>query len=77
MASVLGQGRYRSDPRRLAVTPDTAFQSPLASTDYFIDDEGSPLETDSNRLANAVITTGCSATTYCPTKLVTPGQMAT
>lgn len=49
--------------------PDTAL-------DFFTDDEDSIHEGDINRLAAAGITTGCGATNYCPTALVTREQMA-
>jgi S-layer homology domain len=47
-----------------------------ATTDYFTDDETSIFENDINRAAEADITHGCSATTYCPKVLVTREQMA-
>jgi hypothetical protein len=46
------------------------------TTDYFTDDDGTLFESDINRLAASGITTGCTATTFCPTKNVTRGQMA-
>ncbi len=61
---------------QMAAFLDRALSLPTTSTDYFTDDEGSLFETDINRLAAAGITTGCSATTYCPDADVTRGQMA-
>lgn len=51
---------------------------PLSPTarDYFTDDDGSEHEADINRVAAAGITRGCTATTYCPLRVVTRGQMA-
>jgi glucose/arabinose dehydrogenase len=49
---------------------------PGTSTDFFTDDESSPHESDINRLAAAGITTGCTATTFCPTERVRREQMA-
>ena len=48
-----------------------------ASRDWFTDDEGSTHEANINRLRTAAITAGCSTTRYCPSGLVTRGQMAT
>ncbi len=53
-----------------------ALSLPAASTDYFSDDNGTTFEHDINALAAAGITTGCSATSFCPTNPVTRGQMA-
>ena len=53
-----------------------AFDLPATATDYFSDDETSSHEANINRIRAAGITTGCSATTYCPKGLVTRGQMA-
>jgi beta-mannanase len=49
---------------------------PTATADYFSDDEGSVHEADINALAQAGITSGCAATTYCPGTAVTREQMA-
>jgi glucose/arabinose dehydrogenase len=49
---------------------------PGTSTDFFTDDETSIHESDINRLAAAGITTGCTATTYCPRDPVRREQMA-
>jgi hypothetical protein len=53
-----------------------ALRLPVATKDYFTDDAGSPHEADINRLAQANITGGCSATTYCPGSTITREQMA-
>ena len=53
-----------------------AFNLPSTTTDYFSDDESSSHEANINRNRAAGITTGCTATTYCPKGLVTRGQMA-
>ncbi len=52
------------------------FDLPDTSKDYFTDDETSSHEANINRIAAAGITTGCTATTYCPTANVTREQMA-
>ena len=44
--------------------------------DAFTDDEGNIHEININLVAEAGVTTGCSATKFCPTSLVTRGQMA-
>ena len=53
-----------------------AFALPATATDFFTDDAGSIHEVNINRLAASGITTGCTATTYCPSDEVTRGQMA-
>ena len=53
-----------------------ALHLPPTSTDYFDDDEGSVHESNINRLAQAGITAGCDANSFCPDGLVTRGQMA-
>jgi len=53
-----------------------AFALPVASDDYFTDDDGLSHEDNINRLAQAGITTGCSQTEFCPHGLVSRGQMA-
>jgi hypothetical protein len=53
-----------------------ALSLPSTATDYFTDDESSIHEPNINALAAAAITTGCTATTYCPLANVTRGQMA-
>ncbi len=54
-----------------------ALNLPATSTDFFRDDESNKHDANINRLAAAGITTGCTATTYCPDGLVTRAQMAT
>jgi hypothetical protein len=46
------------------------------TTDFFTDDETNVHEVHINRLAASAITSGCTATTYCPAGIVTRGQMA-
>ena len=53
-----------------------AFALPATATDFFTDDAGSIHEVNINRLAASGITTGCTATKYCPSAEVTRGQMA-
>jgi len=52
-----------------------AFELPATATDYFTDDTGNFHEADINALAEAGITNGCTATTFCPSQTVTRGQM--
>lgn len=53
-----------------------ALKLPKATTDYFTDDDGSTHEPDINSLAKAGLTSGCSATRYCPGSGVTRAQLA-
>jgi hypothetical protein len=56
-----------------------AFGYPAASTDYFVDDDGSLFEADINAIAKAGVTKGCNPpdnTRYCVQAHVTRGQMA-
>ncbi len=53
-----------------------AFRLPATATDYFSDDDGTTHEQNINRVKEAGITSGCTATTYCPNSPVTRGQMA-
>jgi hypothetical protein len=53
-----------------------ALDLPSTSKDFFTDDSGSTHQVAINRVAAAGITTGCTATTYCPRLPVTRGQMA-
>jgi hypothetical protein len=62
---------------QMATFLSRAFDLPGTSNDYFTDDEGSPHERAINRLARAGITTGCTATRFCPGGIVARGQMAT
>ena len=61
---------------QMAAFLDRALHLPGTTTDYFSDDNGTIFETDINRLAASGITTGCTATTFCPNADVTRGQMA-
>ena len=54
-----------------------AFRLPPTDVDFFTDDEGSTHEISINRLAASGITTGCTATTFCPKAHVTRGQTLT
>jgi len=53
-----------------------ALDLPAAARDRFNDDNGSIHEADINRMAQAGITGGCGATTYCPRSVVVREQMA-
>jgi 2-keto-3-deoxy-6-phosphogluconate aldolase len=53
-----------------------AFNLPTTSTDYFNDDQGSVHEPNINRMRAANITAGCGGSRFCPSGLVTRGQMA-
>jgi hypothetical protein len=53
-----------------------ALDLPAASDDYFNDDNGTAHEDGINRIAEAGITAGCSATRFCPGGVVTRAQMA-
>jgi hypothetical protein len=53
-----------------------ALHLPSTTTDFFSDDETSVHEADINALRAAGLTSGCGATTYCPTQQVTRAQMA-
>jgi hypothetical protein len=55
---------------------DRALDLPSTSADFFTDDETSTHENAINRVAEAGITSGCTATTFCPKQAVTRGQMA-
>ena len=54
-----------------------AFDLPSTATDHFSDDEGLSHEAAINRLATSGITAGCGPGRYCPSGVVTRGQMAT
>jgi type VII secretion-associated serine protease mycosin len=53
-----------------------AWALPTTATDYFTDDNGLKLEPFINRMAAAGITTGCGSKQFCPSGLVTRGEMA-
>lgn len=61
---------------QMAAFLDRGFHLPPTGTDFFTDDDSSIFEPNINRLAEAGITGGCTATTFCPTANVTRGQMA-
>jgi hypothetical protein len=61
---------------QMAIFLVRAFDHPSTSTDYFTDDEGRSGEGAINALRAAGITSGCSATHFCPTARVTREQMA-
>jgi CSLREA domain-containing protein len=52
------------------------FDLPLTVTDYFTDDQASIHEDQINALAASGITSGCTATKFCPTANVLRDQMA-
>jgi hypothetical protein len=56
-----------------------ALQLPNATTDYFVDDNGSTFEGDINAMAAAGVTKGCNPPTndrFCPNDRIDRGQMA-
>jgi len=53
-----------------------ALHLPPTANDWFSDDGASPHQADINRLAEAGITGGCGATTFCPSSVITRDQMA-
>lgn len=53
-----------------------ALALPASTTDHFTDDEGSQHEADINRVADAGITGGCAPNRFCPSAIVSRGQMA-
>lgn len=61
---------------QMAAYLDRALGLPSSATDFFTDDEASIFEANINALAAAGITSGCTATTFCPLLTVTRGQMA-
>jgi hypothetical protein len=63
---------------QLAAMISRAFDLPATATDYFVDDNGGVFESDINKLAAAGITFGCNVAgnRYCPTGLVTRGELA-
>jgi hypothetical protein len=54
-----------------------ALDLPATSTDYYDDDDGTSHESNINRLAAAGLTNGCGDRRFCPTAVVSRGQMAT
>jgi spore germination protein YaaH len=75
-----GGGKYCPDGLvtrgQMATFLVRALDLPPTSNDYFTDDETSKHEQTINRLREAGITFGCTATTFCPNGVVTRGQMA-
>ena len=65
----VARGQMASFIRRAMPLPDPRY-------DYFVDDNGSTHEGAINRVAEAELTTGCTATRYCPQDSVTRAQMA-
>ena len=55
---------------------DRALGLPAATQDFFNDDDGTAHEESINRIAEAGITAGCTATRFCPNGLVNRQQMA-
>lgn len=53
-----------------------AFDLEAQGTDHFTDDDGATYEWAINALADAGLTQGCTATTYCPSQSTSRGQMA-
>ena len=49
---------------------------PLATRDWFADDDHSSYQTNINRLAESRIASGCGSGTFCPGAGITRGQMA-
>jgi hypothetical protein len=52
-----------------------ALDLPPSTSDRFVDDDGSIHEEDINRLADAGLTTGCSATAFCGSADIRRGEM--
>jgi hypothetical protein len=61
---------------QMAAFLDRALVLPTTGTNFFTDDDGSMFEASINRLAASGITSGCTASQYCPSLEVTRGQMA-
>jgi hypothetical protein len=64
---------------QMAAMFDRALDLPATTTDYFTDDDDNIFEDSINSLAAAGITTGCNPPDndeYCPTNLLTRGQIA-
>jgi hypothetical protein len=75
-----GTGRFCPDGLvtrgQMATFLSRAFDLPGTSTDWFGDDAGIVHEPAINRLAASGITTGCGTGRFCPSGVVTRGQMA-
>jgi hypothetical protein len=52
------------------------FALPATTNDYFADDDGTTFEVSINRVARAGIASGCTATRFCPDRLINRGEMA-
>lgn len=61
---------------QMAAFLDRALALPTTGTNFFTDDDASMFEASINRLAASGITSGCTASQYCPSIEVTRGQMA-
>jgi S-layer homology domain len=61
---------------QLAAVLDRALDLPATTSDFFRDDESSAYEAAINRTAAAGVTFGCTKNRFCPTAVVTRGQMA-
>ena len=61
---------------QMATVLARALRLPSTSADYFTDDDDTAHEGAINRIAAAGITTGCGGDRFCPTELVTRGQLA-
>ncbi len=59
----------------MATFLDRAFDPPTTANDFFTDDEASSHEGAINRIREAEISFGCTATKFCPKNPVTRGQM--
>ncbi len=74
------RGRFCPDDDAIridvAVWLAAAFDLSPGGTDHFTDDDGLPGEWAINALADAGLTQGCTATTYCPQQSTSRGQMA-
>ncbi len=53
-----------------------ALKLPTTTVDHFGDDDASQHEADINRVAQADVTRGCGPDRFCPSSVVTRGQMA-
>ena len=53
-----------------------ALDLPVATQDWFDDDDGRTHEANINRLAEAHVTSGCGTRRFCPTRTVTRDEMA-
>lgn len=60
----------------IAAFINRALALPRSPVDHFGDDVGSPFESDINALAEAGITRGCGAGSFCPSTIVTRSQAA-